>query len=348
MKISTSVSAALVLGAWAFQFNLSTAGEVTPGIYIERINDRSRALVPGLKSQYKICADSRQLYRRLYQQGGVGWNAVKQTLPAGYNVSEATAPEPDWEKEGVGRQLEKEYFFGNQHALYQYRMRYEISETDQCALIQHQDLVIDIDDGRQRHLATLKGLKQVQSTPGTGQPPLSLQYESHKVEHMPSPLAIRDKNDQALESINRDERIARLLSLLFSNTEARRVPGVNLSYDPDLVARIKRGLGYEQSNAVSGDMPKANDEHMVAGQACDIISATNLGGRTWYWQRMHHYPGKLERPIILKSEIVNRKGNLVSRKEAISFLVSPEIQASVFVLDAITAPALQAQQGALD
>ncbi len=51
---------------------MAQAGEVTPGVFIERINERSGALVPGLKSQYKIRADGRQLYKRLSEQGGAG------------------------------------------------------------------------------------------------------------------------------------------------------------------------------------------------------------------------------------------------------------------------------------
>jgi carbamoyltransferase len=46
------------------------ADEKTPGIYIERLKDRSPVLVPGLKAQYKLCSDNRQIYRQLFEQGG--------------------------------------------------------------------------------------------------------------------------------------------------------------------------------------------------------------------------------------------------------------------------------------
>ena len=195
MKPQISLLTALVILANFIHVNNVSAGEATPGIYIERINDRSHALVPGLQSQYKVCADSRQLYKRLFEQGGAGWEAVKKSLPDGYNVRAVTVPEPDWAREEVGKQTEKEYFFGDKYALYQYRNRYEISEAERCALVRHEDLVIDIDDGKMRILVTLKDKKAVMSTPGAGKTPLAHQYETHKVQRMPSPLKIRQKND---------------------------------------------------------------------------------------------------------------------------------------------------------
>ncbi len=321
------------LGALTGQLSDSKADDLTPGIYIERISDRSPGLVPGLKSQYRTCADSRQLYKRLYEQGGVGWDAVKQTLPEGYNVSEAVAPEPAWEKEGVGKQVEKEVFFGNRYALFQHRNRYEISEPERCGLIRHQDLVIDIDNGSDRYLVTLKDRKEVKATSGVSNIPLAQQYESHQVQQMQSPQTIHGKAGPALEKMGKEERVARLLSLLFSDTETKRAPGVSLSYDPKLTDKIKRGMCYEESPASSADMPKAHDEHVVAGQPCDIIAAKKLNTRLWYWHRMHHYPGKLDRPIILKSEVLDRKQQTVGVEEAVTFQLLPEIDSSVFELD---------------
>ena len=128
------------------------ANQETPGIFIEREFDRSNAMVPGLQSQYRVCADQRELYRKIYLQGGVGWQAIKQTLPEGYNIKEATLPEPNWKQERVGINVEREYFFGDKYAHYQTQNRYEISDKDQCALIKHQDLKIELDDGSTMHI----------------------------------------------------------------------------------------------------------------------------------------------------------------------------------------------------
>jgi hypothetical protein len=333
MKPQLSLLIALVIFTNLIYISDVNASEATPGIYIERINDRSHALVPGLQSQYKICADSRQLYKRLFEQGGAGWEAVKKSLPDGYNVRAITAPEPDWAKEGVGKQTEKEYFFGEKYALYQYRNRYEISEAERCALIRHEDLVIDIDDGNQRTLATLKDKKETKATPGVSKIPLALQYKTHKVKRMPSPLTIRQKNDEALDVISHEEKIAKLLSLLFADTQSNRTPGVALSYDTKVTENLKDAMGYEESNASPVTIPRANDEHTIAGQPCDIISAKNMRSRLWYWDKMHYYPGLIERPILLKKEVTNQSKKVVGTEEAVKFRVLSEIDHSVFELD---------------
>ena len=144
MSDQLSISLFLTLFILVVDVNVSSASQQTPGIYIERVNDRSNAIVPGLKAQYKICADSRELYKRLNDQGGAGWDAVKGSLPNSYDIRAATEPEPDWVRQNVGKQTEKEYFFGEKYALYQYRNRYEISEKERCKLIIHKDLVIDM------------------------------------------------------------------------------------------------------------------------------------------------------------------------------------------------------------
>ncbi len=333
INLISTIAVGFAISACLLFPQLAGASEETPGIYIERLNDRSQAVVPGLKSLYKSCADSRSLYKQIFEQGGAGWNAAKESLPVGYNVKAVTLPEPDWDREGVGKQIEKEYFFGDKYALYQYRNRYEISEIDRCALITHEDLTIDIDNGAERFLVTLKDRKLVNATPGAGDMPLGSLYHSHKVKRMPSPKVIREKNDEALESIGKEERIAKLFSKLFANTKANAVPGVGLSYDPELSNKIKKASGYEESNVTPVVIPRANDEHQVAEQPCDIISAKKFRTRLWYWDAMHHYPGRLERPIILKTEVANPKGDILQNNEAIRFRVLPDVEAAVFELD---------------
>jgi len=333
MKYQSTLSLLLLLMANALCVVGLAASDETPAVYMERINDRSLALLPGLKSLYESCAKNRQLYKGILEQGGAGWDAVKKTLPVGYNVKSVTLPEPDWAKEGIGKEEEKEYFSGDRYALYQYRKRYEISEIDRCALIKHDDLVIDIDNGINRILVTMKDRKFVSATPGVMAIPLAQQYESHKVQTMPSPKMIRDKNDVDIESIAKEEKIAKLFSKLFANTKSNRVPGAALSYDTDLSQKIEKAAGYEESNVSPVVIPKANDEHIVAGEPCDIISVKNHRTRLWYWDTMHHYPGKLERPIILKTEVANPKGEILQNNEALIFRVLPEIDDSVFELD---------------
>lgn len=131
---------------------------------------------------------------------------------------------------------------------------------------------------------------------------------------MPSPREIRERNDEALEAISREERVARLLSKLFADTESSRVPGVGYAYDPQLTEKIEQAAGYEESNVSPVTIPRANDEHIVAGQPCDIISAKTMRTRLWYWDAMHHYPGKLERPIILKSEVTDQRERVLKKR----------------------------------
>ena len=333
MKGQLTISLALALFFCFIVVTVSSAGQQTPGIYIERVNDRSNAIVPGLKAQYKICSDSRQLYKRIYDQGGAGWEAVKGSLPNAYDIRAVTEPEPDWVRKNVGMQTEKEYFFGEKYALYQYRNRYEISDAERCKLIKHEDLVIDLDNGAMRYLVTLKDKRIANVTPGAGNASLALQYESHKVRQMPSALKIQKQNAAALQSISKEERVAKLLSLLFADTSGRRVPGVALSYDKELTGKIKNAAGYEESNYTPVVIPRRDDEHLVAGQPCDIISAKNMRPRLWYWDEMHYYPGALDRPIILKTEVTNNKKNAVGTVEATVFRILFKIDGSVFELE---------------
>ncbi|MCU7830067.1 MAG: hypothetical protein KZQ85_13460 [Candidatus Thiodiazotropha sp. (ex Myrtea sp. 'scaly one' KF741663)] len=333
MKHQLVISIVLILFSHLIEVDELQAGETTPGIYIERVVDRSRALVPGLKAQYKICADQRLLYKKLFEQGGVGWEAVKQSLPKGYNVRAVTAGEPDWEKEDVGRQIEKEYFYGEKYALYQHTRRYEISEVARCALIEREDQKINLDNGTERYLITLKDKRKLQAVPGVGQIPLAQEFESHKVSRMPSAKRIRNKNDEVLDEISKDEKIARLLSLLYADTTSKRPPGVGVSFDPKVADNLREAMGYEESNVSPVVVPRANDEHFVAGQPCDIISAKNMRSRLWYWDKMHYYPATVERPILLKTELTKKNKEVVGSKEATKFSVLKDIDNSVFELD---------------
>ncbi|MCU7853553.1 MAG: hypothetical protein KZQ80_15215 [Candidatus Thiodiazotropha sp. (ex Monitilora ramsayi)] len=333
MKHQLEISTVLILFSHLIEIGELQASETIPGIYIERVVDRSRALVPGLKAQYKICADQRQLYKKLFEQGGVGWEAVKQGLPKGYDVRAVPASEPDWEKENVGKQIEKEYFYGDKYALYQHTRRYEISEVERCALIEREDLKIDLDNGTARYLVTLKDKRKVQAVPGVSQIPLAQEYESYKVNRMPSAKRIRNKNDEALDEISKDEKIARLLSLLYADTTSKRPPGVGVSFDPKVADKLKEAMGYEESNVSPVVVPRANDEHFVVGQPCDIISAKNMRSRLWYWDTMHYYPATVERPILLKTELTKKNKEVVGSKEATKFRVLKGIDNSVFELD---------------
>ena len=58
-KISTLVIVNILMSTQA------CANQDTPGIFIEREFDRSNAIVPGLQSQYRVCADQRELYLSL-------------------------------------------------------------------------------------------------------------------------------------------------------------------------------------------------------------------------------------------------------------------------------------------
>lgn len=333
MKYQLAFSIVLILFSTFIEVRQLRANEETPGIYIESVVDRSRALVPGLKAQYRICADQRQLYKRLSEQGGVGWNAAKQSLPKGYNVKALTIREPDWEKQKVGKQLEKEYFYGDKYALYQHTKRYKISDVERCALIEREDLKIHLDNGTERYLVTLKGKRKVQALPGVSQTPLAQEYERKKVSRMPSAKKIRQKNDEALDEISKDEKIARLLSLLYADTTSKRSPGVGVSFDPKVADNLKEAMGYEESNVSPVVVPRANDEHFVAGQPCDIISVKNMRSRLWYWDTMHYYPATVERPILLKTELTKKNKDVVGSKEATKFSVLKDIDNSVFELD---------------
>lgn len=333
MKHQLTISIILILFSHLIEVDALQASETTPGLYIERVVDRSRALVPGLRAQYKICADQRLLYKKLFEQGGVGWEAVKQSLPKDYNVRAVTAGEPDWEKEDVGKQIEKEYFYDEKYALYQHTRWYEISEVERCALIEHEDLKINLDNGTERYLVTLKDKRKVQAVPGVSQLPLAKEYESHKVSRMTSAKRIRNKNDEALDEISKDEKIARLLSLLYADTTSKRPPGVGVSFDPKVADNLKEAMGYEESNVSPVVVPRANDEHFVAGQPCDIISAKNMRSRLWYWDKMYYYPATVERPILLKTEFTDKNNKVVGSKTAIRFSVLQEIDSSVFELD---------------
>ena len=309
------------------------ANQETPGVFIEREFDRSNAMVPGLQSQYRVCSDQRELYRKIYLQGGVGWQAIKQTLPEGYNIKEATLPEPNWRQERVGINVEREYFFGNKYAHYQTQYRYEISDKDQCALIKHQDLKIELDDGSDRHLITLRDKVNIQETPDAGGVPLAKQYRSNKVDRHKSTVSARVDNNKALDKIGKEEKVARLLSLLYADTQGSSAPASELSIDKDLTKNVHDAIGYKEDKATQVTVPRANDEHYIAGQPCDIIEAKDLKARLWYWSKMHYYPGVMERPILLKTEVRGANGKSMGTKEAKVFRIMPSIDDKVFTPD---------------
>ena len=312
---------------------LSAENEETPGIYIKKIIDRSSSLVPGFKAQYELCAEQRSLNKMIFDQGSVGWEAIKEDLPEGYDIRAVTRPEPDWKKRRVGVDIEKEYFYGDKYAVYNYVKDYEISEADRCALVEHEHLNIKIDNGNERYIINLREKLNPGITPGAGQISLAAQYAEHRVKQVTSPVRIREENDLALQKISKDERITSLLTSLFSSAEGNRVPGAPRGVDTDLPNKIKEAIGYEESNATKVIVPRANDEHTVAGQACDIISANTLNTRLWYWSKMHHYPSEMERAIILKSEVTNQANEVMMLEEAIEFKILPEIDDAIFEVE---------------
>jgi hypothetical protein len=331
MKIKLIVLAAILSVPFLLQISIeANAEQELPGIYLSRVVDRAPVIVPGLKSQYKVCADQRSLYKRLFDQGGVGWAAMKDTLPAGYNIKAATAPEPDWEGQKVGQQFEREYMQGDKYALYRVAFNYEISDVKSCKLSKREDLEIELDNGRERYLITLKDKINASAVPGVSDLPLKKQYKSHRVKKLRGAAMSRKEHQQALDEIGKDERLAHLLSLLIADKKSSRLTGVNVSFNSEIADEIKKAMGYEEDNYSKTAMPKSNDEHLVAGQPCDIINAENMSTRLWYWDEMHYYPGLIERPIILKEEHKNRKDKVVALNEAKEFRLVSHIDDSVF------------------
>jgi len=305
----------------------------TPAIYIERTIDSSRSLVPAMRGLYQTCVEKRLVYKRSYEKGDISWALLSSDIPEGYNVQADPLPEPDWKKAGVGMEREEEYFQGDQYAKYTYKTSYEFSEIDRCAMRKSESLSIELDTGRERFLVSLEGKLNPSALPGTRKIPLSMQYKRHHVERLISPVLLRRKNDAALAEIGKDERIARLLSLLYADTKTNRVPGVNVSFDPKTVDNFKELVGYREDNLGKSELPQANDEHYVLGHGCDIISAENFHGRLWYWAKMHHYPSIMERPVLLKSEVTSTSRQLLAVEEATAFKVLPRIDDAVFELE---------------
>ena len=305
-----------------------------PGIYIERNIDSSSAMIPALQGLYFACAETRLAYKRAYEQGGVAWAILSEDVPKGYNVPLDPMPEPDWQKEKVGVDREEEYFWGDKYAKYTYKTSFDFSEVDRCVMVRHESLSIELDTGIERFLVSLDEKLAPSALPGSGKMPLSMQYKHHDVERLTSPVLLRRENDAKLAEIGKDERIARLLSLLYADTETNRLPGVNVSFDPKAADKFKELVGYTEDNVSAGALPRANDEHYVLGHGCDIIGAENFHGRLWYWAAMHHYPTIMERPILLKSEVTSSNGKRLSVAEALSFKLLPRIDDDVFELEA--------------
>ena len=310
------------------------SGELeAPGVYIERTIDSSGALVPALRGQYQICVEKRLVYKRSYEKGDISWAILSSKIPEGYDVQADPLPEPDWKKESVGIEREKEYFQGDKYAKYTYKTKYEFSEIDRCAIRKYESVRIELDTGRERFLVLLEEKIDPSALPSAQKIPLSMQYKQHHVERLISPVLLRRENDAVLAEIGKDERIAKLLSLLYADTKTNRAPGVNVAFDPKAVDNFKELVGYREDNLGQGELPRANDEHYVLGHGCDIISAENFHGRIWYWAQMHHYPSIMERPVLLKSEVTSASKKLLAVEEATAFRVLHRIDDAVFELE---------------
>ncbi len=315
---------------FAFSSYAGSPTPIIPAISIEYLDDQSAALIPLLKSQYGLCVSEKRMYQSIQSQG-IAWDAAKKDLPPGYFVGGNPQPEPDWIKEKVGIFTEKQYLFGDKYAQYVYRIKYTFSNDGRCRLLKTESLKIEKDDGVYRYMITLSEKIQAGATPGSGGPTLSSQYKYKQVRRMDSRALSNRQATANLAPLKNDPAFAALISQALSDSTVSRTPGTKRQANQHTIDLMDKAFQISVSKANIGSLPLANDEHIVLGQPCDIVSSKTFPGRAWYWQPMHTYPGPVDRNIILKTESTTFGAANISVKEAIRFEVKSSLDDAIFV-----------------
>jgi len=295
-------------------------------INIEFVEDQSQTIIPGLKAQYRLCIQKKESILKTKREHPEIWPAMKSSLRPEYKINAGADPEPDWVALAVGKNVSREYFYGDNYARYSENSRYKISKDGLCRLIIDKREKREIDNGQHRYLINMHGYIQNRGSLGgaSGQPP----YQKIKVNRTVSPVISYRENDRELNNlVNNHPQVMQYINRLF-DSGANRVSGSG-GLSKATVDKLRDAFGIKEDRGDSNiQTPRANDEHFVLGNACDIVTSKNLNTRLWYWQRMHHYPTVMRRPIILKSEV--KMGNRIATKVATRFLVQDSIDPRIF------------------
>lgn len=307
-----------------------------PAIYIERKIDRSKTFIPKLKMQYEWCVTQKRVAQKAALENSIAWPAMKESLTSEYilRINAPPAPEPDWEKEGVGVSMEEEYFYGDKYAHLTYGKKFRISENDGlCRLETYGEYEKqDIDTGEYRYKVKLKNKKIINSLAGKPTPKKDL-YKYTKVKQSKSPVLVRREGDANLKKLAQEHPglFEKTISKMFAKPGGltpEPVPKPKVSKkDAEL---IKEAFQLEETPGTKGVYPyhRPNYDNVVLDRLCDIVESKLTKGRIWYWQKMHRYPTVMERPIILKKEQKFGQGTVV--EEATRFEVRKQFKDEIF------------------
>ncbi|HHJ14792.1 MAG TPA: hypothetical protein ENJ79_10555 [Gammaproteobacteria bacterium] len=319
---------ACMLVTFCFASGLFAASaETPPAIHIVFTEDNSGPLVPVLRMQYEQCAQLHRLYRDIAQRNPAALDKIDK--PDSWVVNMPLAPEPDWARLKVGVFQGEEWFFGEKYAHVLEKKRYEFSRDGRCRLIETEEVRIEKDNARYRYRITLKDRSNsAASLPGAGNPPRYLRYRMRKVQRSDSPVYIEQQLDAEMREFADDPAAARSMEGLFTNPNGGLLPGASRGPDMHTIEDMKQALQLQIDwSSPVGEIPHSNDENVVAGQHCDIVSSGRANTRIWYWSKAHTYPSSQERSIVLKSE-VNFGGKKVM--EATRFELLERLDDAVF------------------
>lgn len=298
-----------------------------PAIAITFQHDRSASLIPLLKEQYQRCVNTKRAYQGIKAEG-IAWEAASRDLPPGYDVDGALSPEPDWERSGIGVSREEEYFDGARYAHYVFLPRYSFSNDGRCRLQRGGSAKIELDDGERTYYIELSNPASENIGTWHAGPELYGLFGKRTVRHAVSQAQLQRQVQQELMGLRGNENVARMIGAMMSGATRRMMQGPANGRTSSDADRMREALNLHVDPAARTALPDSSDQHVVAGQPCDVVSSGAMGGRTWYWHRMHYYPGPLKRPIILKTE--TRFGNSVSVKKAVSFTLSDHLDNRFF------------------
>ncbi len=297
-------------------------------LVIESVNDQSQTIIPGIKAQYDLCVQIKEIQQKTKREYPQIWPSMKKSLKPGYNVDAKPANEPDWQGLGVGITTHKEYFHGNHYAKYKQLKKYTISEDGYCALTIEKSESREIDNGKHRYLINMKGyITNAGSVSGSSTSP---PYKKIKVSRYVSPVITRIENDREINQLVNDQpEVIRYLNTLL-DSGANHISGTSPGISRDTVDILRKSFGIEEDKGDPNvQIPRAGDENFVLGYICDIVSSTSFKTRQWYYKRMHHYPSIMKRPIILRSEVT--LGKRVAIKEATRFQFLDRLDDKIFI-----------------
>lgn len=304
----------ILLFSWSVGPTQALALDTLPSIHLQRLIDHSSTHVPALQSQYRLCVSEKQQAQNLYHNTPKLWALAKDNYSAEYQKNIAALPtkEPDWAKEKVGYFAIEEIFSGDRYARIKTTAKYRITDNGLCQLSTVYTQRQAIDTGDYWYRIKRKSDAMILTAPDATliRDLDNVVYVYETANRSISPTLERQRSQTRLRQQAQDNpKLAQVLAGTLETEDNHATPQSRpdnwQQIDPELIQRLQNAFELSRSSAPNVTLPRANDNHFAAGQACDWVESKKVGARVCYWQTAHHYPSVMQRPIILRKVYQN-------------------------------------------